>query len=224
MRKYTILYAEDESEIRKVYAKVLKDYFDVVLEASNGKEALEIYQKEKPEVLLLDVDMPILDGLSLAKTIRSNDKNCKIIILSAYSDKDKLLEACELNLIKYLVKPIKTLELIEVLNSAHNELTQEYKDENIKVISKDMTFNEVTGVIVDKGNDIKLSKNEIKLFHLLVKYPGALITIEEITNYLWNDSLVNDNKVRVLIYRINKKISRDIITSVYGVGYKLIFI
>ena len=86
--------------------------------ASTGLEALEIYKKHKPNILLLDINMPGLNGLELTKQIREQDKLTRIIILTAHLEQDKLLFAAELNLTKYLPKPISRLQLKEALNEA----------------------------------------------------------------------------------------------------------
>ena len=98
----TLLYAEDEEITRINYAKYLSRFFDKVYEASDGKEALEIYKAKKPDILLLDIDMPHIDGLEVARRIREKDKKCRIIMLTAIKDVDKLIFATELNLTKYL--------------------------------------------------------------------------------------------------------------------------
>ena len=91
-----ILYAEDNEKIRESYALVLKRYFKEVIEACDGKEALELYRSHKPDIVLTDINMPELDGLELIRIIREDDKTTKIIVLSAYSDQEKLMKAISL--------------------------------------------------------------------------------------------------------------------------------
>ncbi|NOR57562.1 MAG: response regulator, partial [Sulfurimonas sp.] len=94
--KFSILYAEDDERIREKYAKFLRLYFKDVYEATNGKEALELYDENRPDVIILDINMPIINGLEVAKIIRRRDNETQLIILSAYSDREKLLVATEL--------------------------------------------------------------------------------------------------------------------------------
>ena len=117
LKSLTILYAEDDLIIQESITRILKMFFKEVFIANNGNEALEIYQNNKPDILMLDYVMPYLDGYQTAKIIREVNKKIPIIIVSAYTDKDKLLNAIELNLIKYLEKPILHETLINVFDS-----------------------------------------------------------------------------------------------------------
>ena len=118
MTNHTILYAEDETQTRQNYTKILKRDFKEVYSCKDGIEAYEQYLKYKPNILLLDINMPKINGLDLAKKIRQKDKITRIIILTAHLEQDKLLYAAELNLTKYLPKPISRSEYKIALNLA----------------------------------------------------------------------------------------------------------
>lgn len=218
---YSVLYAEDEHSIRKMYVDVLKNYFGVVYEACNGIEALEIYKKHKPDLLILDINMPIMSGLEVAQKVRDESNECKIIILSAVLDTTTLLKACELYLIKYLLKPIKTLQLDEVLNQVISELDSiQLEDKSTAMIKFDLK----NMLIIDGMKEIKLSRKEFILIQLLFKNKGDLISSFDIINTVWENDFGRDydpNKLRVLIYRLNKKLSIDIVLSSYNEGYYL---
>ena len=217
--KYSVLYAEDEHNIRQMYVDILKNYFDVVYEASNGMEALEIYNNYKPNLLILDVNMPIMSGFEVARKLRERNENCKIIILSAFSDKNTLLQACRLYLVTYLVKPIKTLQLDAVLNQVIKELdTLQITEKSVN----SMRFDVEKMAILDGTEEIKLSRKEFALVQLLFKNRGDLISTFDIINTVWENDFEKDydlNKLRVLIYRLNKKFSTDIVFSSYNEGY-----
>lgn len=219
--RYSVLYAEDEKNIRKMYVDVLKNYFGIVYEASNGIEALEIYKTHKPDLLILDINMPIMSGLEVAQKLRNDNENCKIIILSAVLDTTILIKACELYLIKYLVKPIKTLQLDEILTQVIHELDMVQLEGNSITTMK---FNAENMLLVDGVKEIKLSRKEFTLIQLLFKNKGDLISSFDIINVVWENDFEKDydpNKLRVLVYRLNKKLSTDIVLSVYNEGYYL---
>jgi len=219
--RYSVLYAEDENNVRKMYVDVLKNYFGIVYEASNGIEALEIYKTHKPDLLILDINMPIMSGLEVAQKLRSEQDDCKIIILSAVLDTTILIKACELYLIKYLVKPIKTLQLDEVLNQVIRELDMLQSEGTSTTIMK---FNAENMIIIDGACEIKLSRKEFALIQLLFKNKGDLISSFDIINVVWENDFEKDydpNKLRVLVYRLNKKLSTDIVLSAYNEGYYL---
>jgi len=190
-----------------------------VYEASNGMEALEIYNNYKPNLLILDVNMPIMSGFEVARKLRERNENCKIIILSAFSDKNTLLQACRLYLVTYLVKPIKTLQLDAVLNQVIKELdTLQITEKSVN----SMRFDVEKMAILDGTEEIKLSRKEFALVQLLFKNRGDLISTFDIINTVWENDFEKDydlNKLRVLIYRLNKKFSTDIVFSSYNEGY-----
>jgi len=219
--KYSVLYAEDEHSVRKMYVDVLKNYFGIVYEASNGIEALEIYKTHKPDLLILDINMPIMSGLEVAQKLRSEQDDCKIIILSAVLDTTILIKACELYLIKYLVKPIKTLQLDAVLTQVICELDALDIEKESAVTMK---FDSENMLIIDGVKEIKLSRKEFVLVQLLFKKHGDLISSFDIINVVWENDFGRDydpNKLRVLVYRLNKKLSSDIVLSSYNEGYYL---
>jgi len=112
----TILYAEDEHGIRDTVTDVLELYVNNVITASNGIEALEYYHLYKPQILLLDICMPKKDGLEVLKEIRKTDLKTPVIIMTAHTEQKYLMNAVELYITKYLIKPFKKDKLLETLN------------------------------------------------------------------------------------------------------------
>lgn len=106
LKKHSVMYVEDEPEIQRNIAEYLGNYFGEVHLASDGQEALDQYSTHRPDVLLLDINLPNIDGLTVAKKIRESDQNTEIVMLTAFTEKEKLLKAIELKLTKYLVKPV----------------------------------------------------------------------------------------------------------------------
>lgn len=221
---YRILFADDEESIRDSYSEVLGAYFKEVIEAKDGKEAYDRYIERTPDIVLLDVRMPIMTGLEVAAKIRQTDKKTKIIIVSAFSEKEMLLEACELHLMKYIIKPITFSQLDVVLNQAIEELDTETNKKDIVKLARSLSLDKKNMVIYDHKKQVKLTRNEIKLIKLLLNKPNLAVSNADILSYVWEDKLESEfdlNKVRVLVYRLNKKLSTDIINSSYGMGYQL---
>ncbi|MCK4441206.1 MAG: response regulator, partial [Sulfurovaceae bacterium] len=105
MNRIKLLYIEDDKDIQSIYLDILQEYVGKVYCANDGKEGYELYLSCQPDIILLDINMPKIDGLTLAKKIRDIDKDVKIIITTAHGEQDKLLKAIELYLIKYILKP-----------------------------------------------------------------------------------------------------------------------
>ena len=122
MSNLTLLYAEDDPQSRKNYAFVLEEYFSEVYLAEDGREALDLYHEKKPDVLLLDISMPFIDGLEVAKTVREKNKEIPIIMLTAHSEQDILLRAVNLKLEEYLLKPINERDLRRVILKVIKEI------------------------------------------------------------------------------------------------------
>ena len=216
LKTLTILYAEDDLIIQESVSRILKMFFKEVYIANDGNETLEIYQNNKIDVLMLDYVMPNLDGYQTARIIREINKKIPIIIVSAYTDKEKLLNAIELNLIKYLEKPILHETLMNVLNSVvsfleENDLLKTKLDENsyYSFIRKSITKN---------NQEIILTKNEVIFLELLLDKPNQLISKETIENQVFKES-VDENTLRNMVYRIRKKLDSEIIVTIKDLGY-----
>lgn len=117
-----VLFVEDEKKLRDVMRDILKDEVAELYIAKNGEEAYGIYKSKKPDIMLLDINIPGLSGIELAKKVREHDHSTKIIMLTAFSDVDCLLAATELKLTKYLIKPLKGDELFDALQLAVDEI------------------------------------------------------------------------------------------------------
>lgn len=202
--------------IRESTARILKMFFKEVLIADDGNKALEIYQNQKIDVIMLDYVMPNLDGYQTSKLIREVNKKIPIIIVSAYTDKEKLLNAIELNLIKYIEKPILYDDLVNVLNNVILSL-----EENNLILTKldeNSYYSFITKKIIENDEEIILTKNEISFLELLLDKPNQLISKEIIENEVFKES-VDENTMRNMIYRLRKKISSDIIVTIKDLGY-----
>lgn len=216
LKSLTILYAEDDLIIQESITRILKMFFKEVFIANNGNEALEIYQNNKPDILMLDYVMPYLDGYQTAKIIREVNKKIPIIIVSAYTDKDKLLNAIELNLIKYLEKPILHETLINVFDSVILFL----EENNLLLIKLDenTSYSFITKSVIKNNQEIILTKNEILFLELLLDKPNQLVTKELIETHVFKES-VDENTLRNMVYRLRKKLDSDLIVTIKDFGY-----
>ena len=104
VKEYDILFIEDEEAIRANYVKYLQRHFRNVYEAQDGEEAYEIYKKKKPHILVVDINIPKLNGIELLKKIREDDHTTKALMLTSHTDTNYLLDAASLQLTKYLIK------------------------------------------------------------------------------------------------------------------------
>lgn len=212
-----ILYAEDNKKIRDSYALVLKRYFKEVIEACDGKEALDLYEQHKPHIVLTDINMPFLDGLELVKLIRQNDTETKIIVLSAYSDQEKLMKAIPLGLSAYLVKPIKGDAFKQVVLDAASSLD---KSGGLK-LSDAYVFDKEVRKLLHKNEVINLTNQECTILTILTENMPTPVSSESIAFTLWDEyDEKSYAKIQNVIKRLRKK-APELIESVYGFGYKV---
>ena len=192
-------------------------------EAQDGEEAYALYLKKKPDIIIADIDMPKLNGLDLAKKIRQIDKNVKIIILTAHIDTAMLLKATELNLIKYLVKPITRRELNDVLSLAIDNI----KKFEIVEIKENVVFNNYIWQIEQQklfylDTEIILTKSELNLIALLTTELNRSFSYNEITMAIWNEHDADKkDSIKTIIKSLRKKSPKNFIKNHFGIGYSI---
>jgi len=226
VNKLTLLYAEDDQATRENYAFVLKQYFHEVYTAQNGEEALDLYESKKPDVLLLDISMPLMHGLDVTKEIRRHNETIPIIMLTAHSEQDKLLKAVNLKLEAYLVKPIDNLLLKNTMLHLIARLTKK----DMLDFQNGFSWDKINSELYYQKNLIKLTKKETLLVQHLGKNAGNYVSKDTLIFSVWSDEIPNDshnNKLIQLVYRVNAKIASHTNSSVqfiensYALGYKL---
>jgi DNA-binding response OmpR family regulator len=218
----SILIAEDETKLLNSMVEYLQLFFTHVYATRDGKEAYRVYQEKQPDIIIADIHMPFIDGLSLIKKIREKDRTTKIIITTAHSDKEKLLQAIELNLVKYLIKPVQSDTLKQLLLA----LVDEIRDERSVILLKEGFYWDTRRkkLFQDK-KEISLKPREQKVLDLLISKAGQTISSIDIYNHLYEDQPERDfssNAVTSLIKRLRQKLPKETLKSSYGVGYLLL--
>lgn len=222
LKHYRALYAEDESIVRMSISKKLQRYFQEVYTAIDGKEALELYTKYKPDVLFLDIDMPHQNGLDVVKHIRRENKTIPIIIITAYTEKTMLLDAIELHLTKYLVKPIHHTNLNETLEKVSQTLNS--LSDHIVALSDQYYWDSMKRKLFQNNEAVSLTHRETNLLELLAKKHKTDISHEEIMAYVWEDKFeeeISMDAVKKLVNRLRNKLPEGCLKSIYGRGYIL---
>lgn len=218
-KNYTILYIEDDEGVRTVNSRFLNRMFNELYEAKDGEEGLALYKKYHPDIILTDIKMPKMDGISLSKKIRDTDQTTKIIISTAFSDKEYLMQAIELRLEKYIIKPLTSRNLIPALTKAVEDLEKE-KDAKI-VLNKDFYFDNSSFLFYLNEKVLELNKKELLFLKLLVLNKNRIVSYEEIEQYVWEDEYMSLNSLRTTIGFLRKKIPFNCIKNISNMGYKL---
>ena len=221
----TLLYIEDDKDIQAIYLDGIQTLIKTIHCAKDGEEGYQRYLETKPDIILLDINMPKLDGLSLAKKIREIDKEVKMIITTSHAQQDKLLQAIELYLVKYILKPIDPQILKDALLKAVSEI-EEHRSQlknRIFLLDAEVLWNTKDQQLTKNNVEIKLTKNERRLLSLLSSDKSRVFTFFEIFDHLSYDDFDKEydaNQIRALVKLIRKKIPKESIINVYGEGYR----
>ena len=219
-KNLTLLYIEDEPLIRQQAVEYLSRLYETVLEAPNGEEALALYEKHQPHIIISDIEMPKMNGLEMAKAIRKKDKKIPIIIATAYTQNEYLLIAVELQLIKYMVKPITSKKLEEALALAH-EYIEEDKAQSVVSLSTTTYYDTLNKTLIIENKIIKLTYNEMLLLDLLIQHNQRAIAYEEIEAKIWAYEGMSMDSLRSLVRSLRKKLQGDFLENISGVGYRI---
>lgn len=216
--KELIILVVEEVKARESMINILSERFSKVIGAQNGDEGLKKFKKFKPDLVITDIAMPIMDGLDMAREIKEISDDVPIVVLSAYSEKERLLRSIDIGIDKYLIKPVDIEELFKVLDY----LIGEKIEANMLVkISEEYQFNKTKRTLIHNGKEIVLTKKELAFISLLLKQPGVLVLHEDIKKNVWIGEHVSDTAVRTFIKRVRDKVGEDFIKNVPSLGYKI---
>ena len=214
-----ILYVEDDEIARENGIEYLENYFENIYEASDAIKALQLYEKHKPDIIITDIQMPKLNGLEFVKRIRQKDKKTQVIVITAFCDKSYLLKAIELQLVKYLVKPVNEKEFEEAIFLCINALKSD--ETNIIKLDEETYFDTYNKNLVINDEIVKLRTKELEFLLLLIKNKNRYVSYEEIENYVWENSVMTKDALKTLVKNIKTKIPKDLILNLSNSGYKI---
>lgn len=223
---YKILIADDEAEIRSLLKLYLENDGYSVVEAKDGADALIKIKEHSPDLCVLDIMMPELDGYQVLRKLREFS-NIPVIILSAKdADSEKIL-GLNLGADDYLSKPFNPLEAVARINSNLRRFyslgATEVKVEVIKI--RDLELNPESCTLKKNGKNIELTSVEYKIMELFMTHPGRVFTKQQIYETGWGDEyFIADNNIMVCISKLRAKLSDDpsaYIKTMRGLGYRL---
>ena len=219
-----ILVVDDDQDIVEIlrYNLSLNGYD--VKSAVNGKEAIKKAKLFIPDIILLDVMMPVMDGIEACSKIKivPSLKNTIIIFLSARSEDFTQIAAFDAGGDDYISKPVKPKILLKKIESILKRLKSD-KNENFIIELDNITINREEYKVVKDGKDIILPKKEFELFFLLALKPAKVFTREEIMNKVWGSNIiVGDRTIDVHIRKLREKIGDSYFKTIKGIGYKFI--
>ena len=217
----TILLVDDELDILEIIGYNLSAEGYNVVTAQNGVEAIKKAKKHKPELIILDVMMPEMDGIEACEEIRAEETLASTLIafLTARGEDYSQIAGFDAGADDYITKPIKP----KVLISRINALLRRVKDENKQTAATvSLQVDRERYVVIKQDAEISVPRKEFELLALLLSKPGKVFSRETILNVVWGQEVVvGDRTIDVHIRKLREKIGDDTIKTVKGVGYKL---
>lgn len=220
-----ILVVDDEQDIRDLLIYNLKKEGFKTLAAKNGKEALVFLESEKIDAILLDLMMPVMDGLETCRIIRNSEKfkDVPILFLTAKDSEIDEILALEMGSDSYLKKPISPRVLISHIKAILRRsipIIPATSNETISIGK--ISIDPATYTVEYKGKSQQLPRKEFELLYHLAKNKNRIFSREQILNAVWGDDVVvGDRTVDVHIRKLRDKLYQDLIVTARGVGYKL---
>lgn len=221
--KQKILIVDDEPDIRELIEYNLKKEGYQVFTASNGQEGVAEAKRSRPDLIILDIMMPKMDGIEACRILRTmNDfKNTFMVFLTARSEEYSEIAGFNVGADDYIAKPIKPRALVSRINAILRRNTNPGEEPENKLEIADLTIDRETYLVYRDGQKIVLAKKEFELLYLLASKPGKVFTREVILKSIWEDSVVVTNRtIDVHIRKVREKLGDDYISTVKGVGYK----
>ena len=218
MHTYSIVYVEDDDEIRHYITSFLERYCKAIYACDSAEVGLELYKNHTPDILLLDINLGGISGVEMATQIRKTDTKTRILISTAYTNKNFMLQAIELGLTRYLVKPMTNEDLVTALEKCWLEL----ESENSVDLSKGYSYNRDLAHIIYEDQHIALRHKEVELLELFIKHEGEVLRYDFLEQSIWQNEPMTRDAIRSQIRNLRKKLTVDVLKNVSGLGYKFV--
>ena len=228
MSKEKILVVDDEKDIVELLQYNLEKEGYKISAVFSGEQCLENVKTELPDLILLDLMLPEIDGLDVCKFLKNNSQtsHIPIIMLTAKGEETDIVLGLELGADDYITKPFKVRELLArvkaVLRRTKNNIPPLSKEKDI-IKFKDLVIDSIKHQVTLKDQPLSLTSTEFKLLKFLASHPGKVFTREQLLNQVWSeDSFIVDRAVDVHIRRLRQKLltASDYIITIRGVGYR----
>jgi two-component system alkaline phosphatase synthesis response regulator PhoP len=221
--KKNILVVDDERDLLDLIEYNLqKEGFDV-LKAEDGQEGIEAARKHQPDLILLDIMMPKMDGLEVVERIRDDSqlKRIPVIFLTARGDEKTEVEGLDKGGDDYITKPISTTKLISRIKAVLRRFEETAIEDQDKINVHDITIEKDRYIVTQAGEEFQLPRKEFELLYFLASRKGKVMDRQTLLNHVWGDNVyVVDRTVDVHVRKIRKKLGDEYIETVKGVGYR----
>jgi DNA-binding response OmpR family regulator len=229
-KNLSLLLVEDYEPLRSDMLEILDEFYDVVTIAENGKDGLRLYKEYYEEhhqyfdIVISDIQMPVMNGIELSKKIKEINSDQQIIVLSAHTDSEYLLELINFGIAQFITKPIDHYKLLDTLYFVGTKIVDteiEKRDQSIMKLTELFSWDSEKDLLKCGDKPIELTQHEIILMRLLVKKSHQICTNDDIIEEFYiNNVDLSQKNIRNLVFKLRKKLSKNLINSIYGMGYK----
>lgn len=231
--EHTILIVEDEQGIRDTVKVFLRNQGYKVFSARNGQEGLEIINKNEIHLAIVDIMMPVMDGITMTMKLRQN-YDFPVIFLSAKSEEIDKITGLNLGADDYITKPFEPMELIARVNTNIRRYEQIIQLKSMsttntsshRLVVGNLELDRYTKEVIIANRTIRLTAKEFQILELLMSYPGRVYSAEEIYQAVWKEEVINTETIMVHVRKLREKIEinpkkPEYLKVVWGIGYKI---
>jgi DNA-binding response OmpR family regulator len=218
LKTLSVLFVEDEIKIVELMKNAIGDMFGKFFIAYDGEEALNIFDNNQIDIVVSDIMMPVMDGLSMSQKIKENFPSTPIVILSAFSEKERLLSAIDIGVDKYLIKPIDPDELIQ---SMCKIAKKDHLGERFLNLYGEFRYDLIDQKLFKKEEFVPLTGRELKFISALCIKPNDPLSQRDIKKRIWQDSTISSAAIRAFIKRLRIKTDKELILNIPKIGYKI---
>jgi DNA-binding response OmpR family regulator len=230
--KHTVLVVEDDKGIREAIGIYLRNQGYEALLAQNGKEGLQLIDTNEIHLAIVDIMMPVMDGMQMVQIARENH-DFPILFLSAKSEEVDKVSGLMLGADDYMTKPFSSMELMARVASLLRRYeqilllkNQKEKPAGKQLMLRGLQVDLVSHKVLIDGQEVHLTPKEFDIIHLLIKHPGQVFSTDQIYEQVWKEAPIATETVAVHIRKLREKIERDpknpqYIQAVWGVGYRM---
>ena len=212
LRDKNVLYIEDEDQIRENVTELLSEYFNAFHTAKSGEEGYEKFLVEKIDIVIVDIELPKMNGIELLEKIRDKDKDIHLVVISAHTKTEYLLGAIPFKLEQYIVKPLNSRKVRELLTN----LDEAFSSGLIMEVVPNVLLNKEKAIVSFDNNEHPLTKRELDILSTLAD--KKVISYDEIDG-LWGHDIPTANAVRTCIKRLRQKLPDNTLKTRMGFGY-----
>lgn len=218
LRNLNLLFIDDNTRISAEIYSIFSTIFKTISLAHDATTAFKICEEKKIDIIITDIEMPGMDGLSFVEHIRETNTSIPIIILSAHTDKDYLLRAANLQIDGYITKPLNFKKLEVTLAKSAARLEHLVKAINI---SSNITYHPLNKMLKINEEEVSLGNKEYLLLELLLQKKHRIVSKQEIQEAVWPDDLMSESALKNLLGELRKKLKYDIIKNQPARGWIL---